>query len=62
MSAPRSPAAPDPENACACWPPHGMAQVGLGVGTKVNAVGELRMTVPVTRMLEPREVNRIQLG
>ena len=39
-----------------------MAQVGLGVGTKVNAVGELRMTVPVTRMLEPREVNRIQLG
>ena len=42
--------------------PHGMAQVGLGVGTKVSAVGDVRMTVPGTRLLEAREVNRIELG
>ena len=42
--------------------PHGMAQVGLGVGTKVSAVSDVRMTVPDTRLLEAREVNRIELG
>lgn len=42
--------------------PHGMAQVGLGVGAKVNAVGDLRMTVLGTRMLEARVVNRMELG
>ena len=34
--------------------PHGMAQVGLGVGAKVTAFGELRSTVLGTRMLEAR--------
>ena len=42
--------------------PHGMAQVGLGVGAKVSAVGALRMTVLGTRLLEARQVNRIELG
>lgn len=30
--------------------PHGMTQIGLGVGAKVSAVGEVRMTVLGTRM------------
>ena len=42
--------------------PHGMAQVGLGIGARVTAVGELRMTVLGTRMLEARTVNRVELG
>jgi hypothetical protein len=42
--------------------PHGIAQVGLGVGAKVTAIGELRMTVLGTRMLEARVVNRVELG
>ncbi len=41
--------------------PQGMALVGLGVGSKVSAVGELRLTVMGTRLLEAREVNRIVL-
>ncbi len=36
-----------------------MAQVGLGVGTKSS---EVRMTGLGTRVLEAREVNRIELG
>jgi len=42
--------------------PHGMAQVGLGVGAKVSAVGEVCMTVLGTRMLEARSVNRMDLA
>lgn len=42
--------------------PHGMALVGLGVGSKINAVGEERMTILGTRMLEAQQVNRITLG
>lgn len=41
--------------------PHGMAQVGLGIGAKVSAVGALRTTVLGTRLLEARQVNRIAL-
>jgi hypothetical protein len=42
--------------------PNGMAQVGLGVGARVSAVGGLRMTVLGTKLLEAREVNRIELA
>jgi hypothetical protein len=42
--------------------PQGMAQLGLEVGSSVNAVGEVRDTVLGTRMLEARQVNRIELG
>jgi hypothetical protein len=41
--------------------PHGMAAAGLDIGSKVNAVGNLRMTVLGTRMLEARRINRIDL-
>lgn len=41
--------------------PSGMALAGLDIGSKVNAVGELRMTILGTRMLEARRVNRIDL-
>ena len=41
--------------------PRGMAQVGLGVGAQVTAVGEVRRTVLGTRMLEARQVNRMVL-
>jgi len=41
--------------------PSGMAQAGLGVGAKVSATGELRMTLLGTRMLEAQRVNRIHL-
>ena len=37
--------------------PHGMAAIGLGVGAKVSATGEMRMTVLGTRMLEARHAN-----
>jgi hypothetical protein len=37
--------------------PHGMAAVGIGVGAKVSAKGELRMTILGTRMLEARHAN-----
>jgi hypothetical protein len=42
--------------------PHGMLQAGLVIGAKVNALGTVRMTVLGTRMLEARQVNRIELG
>lgn len=42
--------------------PHGMVSAGLDIGSKVNAVGELRMTVLGTRMLEASRVNCIDLG
>ena len=42
--------------------PRGMEQTGLDVGAKVNAVGEVRMTVLGTRLLEARQVNRIDLS
>ena len=37
--------------------PHGMAAIGVGVGAKVSAKGELRMTVLGTRMLEAHHAN-----
>ena len=37
--------------------PHGMAAIGVGVGAKISAKGELRMTVLGTRMLEARHAN-----
>ena len=37
--------------------PHGMEAMGLDVGSKVSAQGELRMTILGTRMLEARHVN-----
>ena len=42
--------------------PHGMMEVNLDIGSKVNAVGELHMTVLGTRMLEARRVNRVDLA
>lgn len=42
--------------------PHGMTQVGLGIGAKVSAVGGLLMTVLGTRLLEARQVNRVELA
>jgi hypothetical protein len=42
--------------------PHGMVAAGLDIGSKVTAVGELRMTVLGTRMLEARRVNRVDLA
>ena len=42
--------------------PHGMAQAGLGVGARVAAVGERRLTVLGTPMLEAYQVNRIALA
>lgn len=41
--------------------PQGMSQTKLAVGSKVNAVGEVRMTVLNTRLLEAHEVNGIDL-
>ena len=41
--------------------PHGMTQAKLKVGSKVNAVGEVKMTVLGTRLLEARQINRIEL-
>ena len=37
--------------------PHGMEAIGLKVGSKVDARGELRMTILGTRMLEARHAN-----
>jgi hypothetical protein len=37
--------------------PHGMAAIGIGVGAKISAKGELRMTVLGTRMLEAHHAN-----
>jgi hypothetical protein len=42
--------------------PRGMAAVGLDIGSKVNAVGALRLTVLGTRMLEAHRVNRVDLA
>jgi hypothetical protein len=39
-----------------------MVQAGLTIGSKVNALGTVRMTVLGTRLLEARQVNRIELG
>ena len=41
--------------------PHGMAAVGLDIGSKVNAQGTLHTTVLGTRMLEAQRVNRVDL-
>jgi hypothetical protein len=41
---------------------HGMAAVGLDIGSKVSAQGTLRMTVLGTRMLEAHRVNRVDLA
>ena len=41
--------------------PHGMALAGLGIGSRVNALGSVRNTLLGTRMLEARQVNRIQI-
>ena len=37
--------------------PHGMATIGVGVGAKMSAKGQLRMTVLGTRMLEAHHAN-----
>jgi len=37
--------------------PHGMAAIGLGVGAKLSAKGELRTTALGTRMLEAHQAN-----
>lgn len=37
--------------------PHGMTAIGLEVGAKVSAQGELRMTVLGTKMLEAHHAN-----
>ena len=42
--------------------PHGMTAAGLDIGSKVTAVGDLRMTALGTRMLEAHRVNRIDLA
>jgi hypothetical protein len=42
--------------------PHGMAAVGLDVGARVSAIGDLRMTVLGTRMLEAHRVNGVELA
>ena len=41
--------------------PRGMSQSGLAIGSKVNAVGEIRNTLLGTRLLEARQVNHIEL-
>jgi hypothetical protein len=41
--------------------PHGMAQVGLGIGARVTAIGAARMTVLGTQMLEAHTVNRVAI-
>ena len=41
--------------------PHGMALAGLGIGSRVSALGSVRNTLLGTRMLEAREVNRIRI-
>ena len=42
--------------------PHGMVVAGLDIGSKVNAMGELRMTVLGMRRLEALRVNRVDLA
>lgn len=42
--------------------PHGMVQTGLAVGSQVSAVGEVRVTLLGTRMLEAHRVNRMSLA
>ncbi len=42
--------------------PHGMEQLGLQVGAEVVAHGELRMTVLGTKLLEARELNRVNIA
>jgi hypothetical protein len=41
--------------------PHGMRQLGLEVGSKVVAHGELRKTVLGTSLIEARDVNRVTI-
>jgi hypothetical protein len=42
--------------------PRGMEQLGLQVGAEVVAHGELRMTVLGTKLLEARELNRVNIA
>ena len=42
--------------------PHGVVAAGLDIGSKVNAVGQLHMTVLGPCMLEAHRVNRIDLA
>jgi hypothetical protein len=42
--------------------PAGVAATGLDIGSKVTAVGEMRMTALGTRLLEARSVNRTDLA
>jgi len=41
--------------------PHGMAQVGLAVGSRVTARGHMRTTVLGTPIMEAKRVNQIEL-
>ena len=41
--------------------PHGMALAGLGLGSKVQAVGELKRTVLGTVMMEAHQVNKLAI-
>ena len=41
--------------------PDGMAQAALEIGSKVTAVGQVRMTLLGTSMLETHRINRIDL-
>ena len=41
--------------------PDGVAQAALEIGSKVTAVGQARMTVLGTSMLETHRINRIDL-
>ena len=42
--------------------PHGMARLGLEVGSHVTAAGEVRDTVLGTRMMAAQNVNHVDLG
>lgn len=41
--------------------PHGMALAGLGLGSKVQAVGQLKRSVLGTVMMEAHQVNKISI-
>jgi hypothetical protein len=41
--------------------PHGMKKLKLKIGSKVVALGQVRMTVLGTPLLEAEEVNRISI-
>lgn len=42
--------------------PHGMVAADMDIGPKVNAIGEMCMTVLRTCMLEARRVNSVDLA